>query len=160
MELIDLESAARLQVTPNQAALDAIRPEPIAPGRSAVEKVCEAEQIPLITLQTDWPFDSVVLGCWHGEEWWDERYAASGAARLLALAGIPLVILFHMRHTTPIARTGSHLAFLEAGDAGAYCRGAFSRTAVFAAAAVTAAGGGRARVGAGSARGDGCLGVV
>lgn len=60
VELIDLEDAGRLRVTPNQAALDEY-------GRAydawqlAIETVCDAEQTPLITLRTDWPFESVVL---------------------------------------------------------------------------------------------------
>jgi uncharacterized protein (DUF58 family) len=61
IELIDLENAARLHVTPNQAAL-AEYDRAYRAWQSAIETVCETEQIPLIALQTDWDFESVVLG--------------------------------------------------------------------------------------------------
>ena len=61
IELIDLEQAGRLRVTPTQAALDDYG-RAIAAWQMDIEAVCESEQIPLITLQTDWPFETVVLG--------------------------------------------------------------------------------------------------
>lgn len=61
IELIDLENAGRLRVTPNQAALEEYR-QAYRAWQTAIEAVCEAEQIPLVTLQTDWPFDTLVLG--------------------------------------------------------------------------------------------------
>lgn len=61
VELIDLENAARMQVTASQAALNQYDAAYRA-WQSAVESVCESEQTPLITLRTDWPFESVVLG--------------------------------------------------------------------------------------------------
>jgi uncharacterized protein (DUF58 family) len=61
VELIDLEGTGRLRVTPNQSALDDYT-RAIGAWQLEVEAVCEAERIPLIALQTDWPFESVVLG--------------------------------------------------------------------------------------------------
>jgi uncharacterized protein (DUF58 family) len=61
IELIDQENAARLHITPNQATL-AEYDRAYRAWQSAVETVCETERIPLITLQTDWDFESVVLG--------------------------------------------------------------------------------------------------
>lgn len=61
IELIDLESAGRLQVTPTRAALDDYD-RVVSAWQAEVEAVCASEQIPLITLQTDWPFETVVLG--------------------------------------------------------------------------------------------------
>ncbi len=61
VELIDLETAGRLQVTPTQAAL-AEYDQAIRAWQEDIEAVCQSEQISLITLQTDWPFETVVLG--------------------------------------------------------------------------------------------------
>lgn len=61
IDLIDLESSARMQITPNQAAL-AEYGRAYDAWQMALEQVCEAEQTPLIGLRTDWPFESVVLG--------------------------------------------------------------------------------------------------
>jgi hypothetical protein len=61
VELIDLEHAGRLQVTPTQAALDAYD-RAMRAWQAEIEAVCESERIPIITLQTDWPFETVVLG--------------------------------------------------------------------------------------------------
>jgi uncharacterized protein (DUF58 family) len=61
IELVDLENAGRLRVTPNQAALQDYD-RAYRAWQSDVEAVCESEQIPLVTLQTDWPFETVVLG--------------------------------------------------------------------------------------------------
>ena len=61
VELIDLENAGRLQVTPTQTAL-AEYDRAISAWQADIEAVCASEQIPLITLQTDWPFETVVLG--------------------------------------------------------------------------------------------------
>ena len=61
IELIDLENAGRLRVTPNQAALQEYE-RAYSAWQSDLEAVCQSEQIPLITLQTDWPFETVVLG--------------------------------------------------------------------------------------------------
>lgn len=61
VELIDLEHAGRLQVTPTRAALDDYD-RAMRSWQAEVEAVCESEQIPLILLQTDWPFETVVLG--------------------------------------------------------------------------------------------------
>jgi uncharacterized protein (DUF58 family) len=61
VELIDLESAGRLRVTPNQAALQDYD-RAYRTWQEQVESVCESEQIPLVMLQTDWPFETLVLG--------------------------------------------------------------------------------------------------
>jgi len=61
VELIDLENAGRLRVTPNQAALQDYD-RAYRSWQEQVEAVCESEQIPLVTLQTDWPFETLVLG--------------------------------------------------------------------------------------------------
>jgi uncharacterized protein (DUF58 family) len=61
VELIDLENAGRLRVTPTQAALDDYD-RVMRAWQAEIEAVCESEQIPLISLQTDWPFETVVLG--------------------------------------------------------------------------------------------------
>lgn len=61
IELIDLEQASRLQITPTQSAL-ADYTRALSAWQADVEAVCASEQIPLITLQTDWPFETVVLG--------------------------------------------------------------------------------------------------
>jgi hypothetical protein len=61
VELIDLENAGRLRVTPTQAALDDYD-RVMRVWQAEIEAVCESEQIPLISLQTDWPFETVVLG--------------------------------------------------------------------------------------------------
>lgn len=61
IELIDRETAGRLQITPTQAALDDYG-RAISAWQEEIEAVCSSEQIPLITLQTDWPFETVVLG--------------------------------------------------------------------------------------------------
>jgi uncharacterized protein (DUF58 family) len=61
IELIDLETAGRLQMTPTPAAL-AEYERVFSNWQSGVEGSCQSEQMPLITLQTDWPFETVVLG--------------------------------------------------------------------------------------------------
>ena len=61
IELIDLEHAGRLQVTPTRAALDDYE-RVIGVWQADIESVCESEKVPLISLQTDWPFETVVLG--------------------------------------------------------------------------------------------------
>ncbi len=60
IELIDLETASRLRVTANAAAL-AEYERAWRAWQDEIESVCAAERIPLITLQTDWPFETVVL---------------------------------------------------------------------------------------------------
>ena len=61
VELIDSETADRLRVTPNLAAREQYD-RAYREWQATVEDVCASEQIPLITLQTDWPFETVVLG--------------------------------------------------------------------------------------------------
>jgi uncharacterized protein (DUF58 family) len=61
IELIDLEGAGRLQVTPTASAL-ADYDQAMSAWQAEIESVCASEQIPLITLQSDWPFETVVLG--------------------------------------------------------------------------------------------------
>lgn len=61
VELIDLENSGRLRVTPNQAALEQYD-RAYRAWQAQVETVCESERIPLVTLQTDWPFETLVLG--------------------------------------------------------------------------------------------------
>lgn len=61
IELVDLETNGRLKMTPNRAVLDQYGRAYDAWQRQ-VETVCETEQIPLVTLQTDWPFETLVLG--------------------------------------------------------------------------------------------------
>lgn len=60
-ELIDLEHAGRLRVTPTAAAL-ADYDRVVRAWQAEIETVCDSEQIPLISLQTDWSFETVVLG--------------------------------------------------------------------------------------------------
>jgi len=61
VELIDLENAGRLHVTPTQAALDDYD-RAMRGWQAEIEAVCESERIPIVTLQTDWPFETLVLG--------------------------------------------------------------------------------------------------
>lgn len=61
VELIDLEDASRMRITPNATAL-ADYDRAWQSWQTELEMVCDSEQIPLITLQTDWPFETVVLG--------------------------------------------------------------------------------------------------
>lgn len=61
VELIDLEDAGRLRVTPNRAALEEYD-RAYRAWQAQIDTVCESEQIPLVTLQTDWPFETLVLG--------------------------------------------------------------------------------------------------
>lgn len=61
VELLDLEQASRLRVTPTEAALAAYR-RAYRSWQDEVDAMMASERIPLIALQTDWPFDSVVLG--------------------------------------------------------------------------------------------------
>ncbi|MCO5222428.1 MAG: hypothetical protein M9947_12715, partial [Thermomicrobiales bacterium] len=61
LELIDLEQAGRLQMTPTAATLDAYR-QAVQSWQDRIDAICAEEQIPLISLQTDWDFELVVLG--------------------------------------------------------------------------------------------------
>lgn len=61
IELIDLENAGRLRMTPTSVAL-ADYQRVLQAWQANVQEVCDSEQIPLIALQTDWPFESIVLG--------------------------------------------------------------------------------------------------
>lgn len=61
IELIDLEQASRLKITPTQSALDNYH-RAMSAWQAEIEAVCSSEQIPLLSLQTDWPFETVVLG--------------------------------------------------------------------------------------------------
>ena len=61
IELIDLETASRMQVALTRSAL-AEYDRAWRTWQQQLETMCADEQIPLITLQTDWPFDTVVLG--------------------------------------------------------------------------------------------------
>lgn len=60
IELIDLETADRLRLNPDRAALDGYR-QAWQAWQTEIETVCTAERTSLITLQTDWPFATVVL---------------------------------------------------------------------------------------------------
>lgn len=61
IDLIDLETADRLQMTPTATALDEYD-RAWRSWQAQIDTMCANEQIPLIPLQTDWPFDSVALG--------------------------------------------------------------------------------------------------
>lgn len=59
-ELIEVESGERLRLTPTAAVLGRYR-DAVAAWLTRVEDVCREEQIDYLRLQTDWPFDSMVL---------------------------------------------------------------------------------------------------
>ena len=63
-ELIEVESGERLRLTPTAAVLSRYR-DAVGAWLDRVEGVCSEEQIDYLRLQTDWPFDSIVLRLLH-----------------------------------------------------------------------------------------------
>ncbi len=63
-ELIEVESGERLRLTPTAAVLSRYR-DAVGAWLEEVETVCKDEQIDYLRLQTDWPFDSLVLRLLH-----------------------------------------------------------------------------------------------
>ena len=111
VELIDLESAARLQVTPNQAALaqydQAYRAWQIG-GRFSLRIGTDAPHHVANRLAVRFGGARDAGATRSGRMSGLQLLAPIG---LLALVGIPLVIFFHMRNTTPIERAAPTLRF-------------------------------------------------
>ncbi len=63
-ELIEVESGERLRLTPTASVLSRYR-DAVGAWLEDVEAVCKDEQIDYLRLQTDWPFDSLVLRLLH-----------------------------------------------------------------------------------------------
>src|SRR5262249_18409823 len=63
-DLIDLESGEKLRVTPTVEGVE--RYQAAGNGWMAqIEAICEAEHADYLRLQTDWPFQSVVVNLLH-----------------------------------------------------------------------------------------------
>ena len=63
-EFIDLETAEKLRITPTIDVVDRYRTA-VQSWLEEIEAACKAEQADYIRLQTDWPFQSVVLNMLH-----------------------------------------------------------------------------------------------
>jgi uncharacterized protein (DUF58 family) len=60
LELVELESGERLRLTPTDDLIDRYR-DSVARWQAGLHEACVAEKADYVLLQTDWPFESLVL---------------------------------------------------------------------------------------------------
>lgn len=64
LELVELENGERLRLTPTDELIERYR-ESVLQWKTALEEACLAEKADYVLLQTDWPFESLVLSRLH-----------------------------------------------------------------------------------------------
>jgi uncharacterized protein (DUF58 family) len=102
-ELLEVESGQRLRLTPTAHILERYSAA-LNGWLEGVETVCNDEETDYIRLQTDWPFETIVLRMLH-------QRGLLAPLGLVSLIGLPLVVLYHMRHTTPVVKPVPTLRF-------------------------------------------------